>query len=239
MLLRRIDVQLRDVVQLQELYHATVDTPKVLQKLKEGIVAGKPLACTIPAINATIQFPREYPDIEPLSVALTVDDSNLDSLQAQIDTFISAFVGSPSGYAVDVVQYMTEIVDSLTPAEGDKAAAEARVKILQFNHLLKGSEHKKEREIFLAGKSSGISGGMIYGTPGYVIAVVIDGGDDVVGTYLRKCRSIGKRGEIIHEGKCFDQIDGSKRKEGFVEMTIEDIEKAVGGSDTFRTIRMS
>ena len=236
-MLRRIDTQLREVAQLQELYKATVDTPKVLQKLQQGVLAGKPLSCTIPGLNVTIEFPRGYPDAEPLSVALTLDNSNGNSVQSQIDAFIAAFIGSPSGYAADVVQYMYDIAESL-PEEGE-SPAETRVKIVQFNHLLKGSEHKKEKDMFSAGKSSGLIGGMAYGTPGYVVAIAADDGDDIVGSYLRECRSIGKRGEIIHEGKYFPPINNSTRKEGFFEITIEDVEKAVGGADNFRTIRMS
>jgi hypothetical protein len=246
--LRRIDAKLHDIEQLISLYAAVIDTPKVVARLRQGISPAKPLACTVsaPPLQLRLQWSPGYPDVGALEVTCLQpepDSAAGATLSRQVEAFAAACAGSGTAYAVDIVRYAVELMESLVPAAADidtsTGLAETRVFILQFNHLLKGPEHKKEKDMVSAGKSCGLVGGVVYGTPGYV---ALTGGAESsvdVADYLRDCRSIGKRGEIIHEGKYYyGASEEAKLKKGFTEFLIADLEIAVGGPDAFRSIRV-
>ena len=93
-------------------------------------------------------------------------------------------MGSSQGYAFALMRYAKELIDSLLLFivedynEEMSARSEARLVILQFNHLL---------------KSNVLNGGVVYGTPGYVAIIGPDVSVDL-NNYLRDCQSIGMRG---------------------------------------------
>ena len=239
--LSRIDAQLTDVEHLLELGEVNILTPRALEKLRNGIIPTKPLCCELPLHNITLRWPIEYPDADILEVI--IDDTALDlsvkvSLDSQIKIFTNAYVGSSCGYALDIVHYYVELKDSLQPnISTEKTRILNNVTVLQFNHLLRGNEHKKEKDMLTAGKRNGLLGGMVYGTPGYVVIISLANseGDMEVNDYVRECRSIGKRGEVIYQGA--KVINDDKRK-GFSEWSLGDIEEQLGGADIFRSIRM-
>lgn len=64
--------------------------------------------------------------------------------------------------------------------------------VLRFNHLLSGSEHKKEKAMLDVAKKSMLQGGLLWGTPG-VVVVVSPSTEDDAKEYGSECRNIGKR----------------------------------------------
>ena len=70
--------------------------------------------------------------------------------------------------------------------------------ILRYNHLLAGSEHKKEKQMVDTAKKMKLQGGILWGTPGIVLLVYPTTEEDAK-EYAKECRTIGKRADGVEE----------------------------------------
>jgi hypothetical protein len=199
-IIQRIKAQLNDIDSLRDvcgISNVVIETPKVEERLRSGFVAVKELRAHVLPNNIRITWPLDYPDISPLHVEFTEYSNDTDgSVSRNLYIFISAFVGSSIGYAIDIVRYAIDLLDEAREkAESKKETLGISLHVLKFNHLLKGPEHKKEKEMMSCGRH--YHGAIYYGTPGLV---ALCGADEIAHEYLQSCRSVGKRGELAFEG---------------------------------------
>lgn len=235
-IIERIDAQLEDLKQLRDRYDLTVSTPKVEERMRSGYATSKELEAKINCLNIHIKWPRDYPDSSPVEVEVidTSGDGNFFNLvNRNISTFASACVGSTKGYALDVIRYAADLLDEMQSgsAVSDEITT-ISLHVLKYNHLLKGPEHKKEREMVSSGK--GFHGAIYYGTPGLV---VLCGGESECNEYLQTCRSIGKRGDLVYSKETPSEDEGVQillAANGLCELPVEGIQDLVGGIDTFK-----
>jgi len=108
------------------------------------------------------------------------------------------------------------------------------VSFIRFNHLLKGPEHKKEKAILDAAKKDGLSGAIIWGTPGVILISNVDDEEDVQ-EYMRTCKTIGKRPDgpiVIHVMK--EALEGAgvgKRGSKLAEIDTAGLRTMLGGDE--------
>ena len=78
----------------------------------------------------------------------------------------------------------------------EDTAGKVECYVLRYNHLLSGPEHKKEKAMVDAAKRAGLQGGLLWGTPGIVVAVPPSTEEDAR-EYASDSRDIGKRSDGV------------------------------------------
>jgi hypothetical protein len=109
--------------------------------------------------------------------------------------------------------------------------------MLKYNHLLKGPEHKKKRQLAADGKN--YSGGIVYGTPGLVLILEQAGSTTDVNEFLSISRDVGKRAHLVHQLPVVSAkaalVASMLQARGLKELTVADAQELVGGAECFKT----
>ena len=186
------------------------------------------------ALALQVEFPSGFPDLHDDPLRITICDSvavaGREKLQGELDSFVSACAGYDC--LVDAVRFVQENAAAASDTSAAPLADRSqRVAVLSFNHLLKGGEHKKEKEMVSAAKSHGLSGFIVYGTPGLVILVGFEEGDD--SSYLVTSRGIGKRGDVVYEGKLElgEAATSQASRKGLGEIDLSGVRELLGGDE--------
>jgi len=157
------------------------------------------------------EFPIDYPSGKICLVrALHASDPQLEhkSCTAAIKRYLNAFHGCECVESVMdwLVKNKDSCLNELENSDDSGALSlsnnrrdnEVVCYVLRYNHLLKGSEHKKEKSMLNAAKKSKLQGGLLWGTPGVVVIVPPSTQEDSK-DYALECRTIGKRPDGIDE----------------------------------------
>ena len=251
----RIESKVFDVDTLRQQYELlNIHTPKVEEKLRQGYEATKELSGYIPLNDFEFQlvWPQAYPDSASLCLTISSASTVVDDINKAIHIFACAFVGCQNGCAADIMTYAIELISEIPPSAPPTCTVSLHV--LKYNHLLLGSEHKKEKAMVSLAKKT-ITGGVCYGTPGLVLLLGAD--EDFVSSYLSDCRGIGKKGDLVFHGvNCFPDISQSKADQeadtegskcsredvlggrrsggGFLELTTAEVQTCMGGVEVFK-----
>ena len=151
-----------------------------------------------------ITFPLDYPSASTCQVQ-AVHASNpgeeYTSCTSGIANYLDAFSGCE---CVELVlDWLAEHKETCLqePRESDDLSGalieddrkgQVQCYVLRYNHLLSGSEHKKEKAMLDDAKKSKLQGGLLWGTPGIVVIVPPSTEEDAR-EYASECRTIGKR----------------------------------------------
>jgi hypothetical protein len=246
-------------------------TPRVEQRLRAGGEELKELRARVVwgyghfVFVFQVTWPLLYPDSAPLRVLVLEGEEegeegsagsgsgtgsggaslDLSEVNTALEIFAEACVGSHTGCAKDILTYAMELLSDLTAsASASTADAGSRISlhVLKYNHLLLGSEHKKEKAMVSIAKKS-LLGGVCYGTPGLVVLLGAD--EETTTGYLGDCRSAGKRGEVAFQGSVSISTitEGSEARwsatdvaasRGFVELTTQEVQACMGGLEAFK-----
>ena len=244
-------------------------TPRVEQRLRAGGEELKELRARVVwgyghfVFVFQVTWPLLYPDSAPLRVLVLEGEEegeegsagagtgsggaslDLSGVNTALEIFAEACVGSHTGCAKDILTYAMELLLDLTAsASASTADAGSRISlhVLKYNHLLLGSEHKKEKAMVSIAKKS-LLGGVCYGTPGLVVLLGAD--EETTTGYLGDCRSAGKRGEVAFQGSVNISTitEGSEARwsatdvaasRGFVELTTQEVQACMGGLEAFK-----
>ena len=108
------------------------------------------------------------------------------------------------------------VAESSSSSSVEELDEASDLQVLKFHHLLLGSEHKKEKDMVTQAKWSGLSGMILYGTPGLC---VVQCDSAAAAEYLTETRKIGKVGEKVYtvkekhlteESACYKKMFESK-----------------------------
>lgn len=240
--LRRIDAKLRDLKLLRDHFPSfNVETPIVEVKLREGNdKVMKCLQACISDMGISIVWPKDYPD-EVLEVTIAdarVADDKAREIANQVDVFASAFIGAESGCAMEIISHCMEMIeDHFATAPKIAAPSCPCIHVIKYNHLLFGNEHKKEKDMVTAAKSLNVAGGIYYGTPGLVL-LVSDENESDVSSYMSECKSIGKKGDLVYSTTLVPsctKYNAITTGKGLCELSLEDLQAAIGGVQVFRS----
>jgi hypothetical protein len=253
-MLVRIESQICDVDALRQQYELDIHTPKVEDKLRQGCGTIKELSGTIQwrDVVFTLTWPLAYSDtaslcLEVSSAAECDQPTDFSDINKAIDIFSVACEGSHCGCAADIMTYAIDLISDMPSSEsGSGSSGDGSgtlcMHVLKYNHLLLGSEHKKERAMVSLAKKS-LLGGVCYGTPGLIFLLGAD--DDTATSYLGDCRSLGKRGEVVFRGVLATATGGSSSSSrwtpeqvaagrGFLELSTADVQACMGGLGVFK-----
>mmetsp|Transcript_6715 Transcript_6715/g.10622 ORF Transcript_6715/g.10622 Transcript_6715/m.10622 type:complete len:280 (-) Transcript_6715:2235-3074(-) len=158
------------------------------------------------------EFPTGYPSdstcyVKALSVKAIAAKDNDEESYKTCSSNIEQYLKSFSGFeCVELVlDWITQnkdtcLINTEETNSGDTNHLEGKLKcfILRYNHLLSGSEHKKEKAMLDAAKKAKLQGGLLWGTPGIVVVVPPSTEEDAK-AYGTECRTIGKRPDGVEE----------------------------------------
>lgn len=145
-----------------------------------------------------IEFPFNYPSGSScLILHATNNGTNVDDFDSKITTYLESFVGCECLELV--LDWLSDNSSTclLSNSSNDHDVSSDTVGkvecyVLRYNHLLSGSEHKKEKALVDTAKKSKLQGGLLWGTPGIVVVVPPSTEEDAK-EYAVDSREIGKR----------------------------------------------
>jgi hypothetical protein len=165
----------------------------------------------------SFEFPLDYPTdsicnvkaMDAKSRTISSDDCSggpveFKSCTSQITNYLESFRGCECVELVlDWIDQnketcLNDISSEKDMASNDDKKGKSQCFVLRFNHLLSGSEHKKEKAMLDVAKKSILQGGLLWGTPGVVVVVPPSTEDDAK-EYGSQCRNIGKRPDGVEE----------------------------------------
>ena len=155
----------------------------------------------------SIEFPVSYPSDELCSVRANHADTTdeFHACTVAINLHLQHFLGCDC--LEIILEWLAEnkstcLVDTEVNGEtkdsSDAHKNDELCLVLRYNHLLSGSEHKKEKTMLDLAKKSKLHGGLLWGTPGIVVFVPPTTADEAK-EYASECRSIGKRADGVEE----------------------------------------
>ena len=195
-----------------------------------------------------IELPLDYPSSSSCRIIHATNNGVdiTDGIDTKISNYLASFVGCECLELV--IDWLHDNKDTcLLP--NDKATSnndalqdvQRKVEcfILRYNHLLSGSEHKKEKAMVDTAKKHKLQGGLLWGTPGIVVVVPPSSEDDAK-DYGVQCRELGKRPDGVESfylpkdgieeaelGGLAQQKRGGKLK----DMDTATLRKACGGDE--------
>lgn len=145
-----------------------------------------------------IELPLSYPSGSTCRINNAINDGEtvVGDACAKLAAYLQSFNGCECLELM--LDWLSENKDTLLSSgnNGNDASEDTAGKVecyvLRYNHLLSGPEHKKEKAMVDAAKRAGLQGGLLWGTPGIVVAVPPSTEEDAR-EYASDSRDIGKR----------------------------------------------
>jgi hypothetical protein len=238
---------------LQKLLSNTSASSKGTIKVKKNLAFQ--FDCTIvhpedlPDVVIEFTYPCSYPENQLCTVNVINSRTSepYTSCTTLVNTYLQSFLGSESVQIV--LEWLSENKKTCllevsngesngeTKQNSSPKNGQVECYVLRYNHLLSGSEHKKEKQMIDVAKKSRLQGGILWGTPGIVV-IVPESTEEDAKEYASECRAIGKRAdgvEIFWFSK--DEIDAvgmggiaqKKRGNKLLELTTSSLRIVCGG----------
>ena len=262
--------QLDELAALEQEWYAhaiTCTAPKLRARLRRAVAHGRRPADIKKRMTLTIDlgamYPNDYPGVV-LAVAMPPDypgrmpdvacDTN-PGIATRVEDYLAPFTSNPVALGM-MMEFLsgeraTLMAECLLHDEGGGGAGEskandpsmARCFVLKYNHLLKGPEHKKEKEMVDAAKKSKLQGAILWGTPGIVLVVPPSNEEDAR-DYASTCRTIGKRADLTESFLPLEGLDRAgvgglhqqKRGGKLVELDMAGLRLACGGEELLKEV---
>ena len=141
----------------------------------------------------------EFLDVDLIAIMSAADDAG--AVQNDDDAIIA-----PDNYCDDANNVVQTETNSTIIQQHQQSSLSIR--FLTFNHLLYGKSHKNESQIVSLASKFGLSGFVVYGTPGIIGLLVYNSDEEDIVDFAKECSNrIGKRATVLdfemkigHEG---------------------------------------
>ena len=196
-----------------------------------------------------IEFPFDYPSTSCCQIIKAINNGEINTdASAKITAYLQPMIGCEClELIIDwLIDNKSTCLSSCCNdgcgdgnSSNDDTTGKVECYILRYNHLLSGSEHKKEKAMVDVAKKSKLQGGLLWGTPGIVVVVPPSTEDDAK-EYAVDSREIGKRPdgvEIMHlssnalEEAGLGGLAQQKRGNKLKDMDTATLRMACGGDE--------